>query len=146
MIKVKLEKFKKEDSKFIIDNFPTYFMDNSIENIERIINDWNHSLGFCIIYENQRVGIVSLTEKQDKSLSYGTSILKEYQGKGIATEAFKLVLKEAQKQGYTKIISSCIKSNIASRNLHKKVGFDLIKEEINSAGNEMCRWSMNIKG
>ncbi len=102
------------------------------------------SLGFCITYENQKVGIIALTEKQDKSLSWGSAIIKEYQGKGIATKAFELIVGEAQRQGYTKIISSCAKNNIASRNLHKKVGFDLIKEEVNSAGNEMCRWEMNI--
>jgi len=144
MNKVKLEKFNKDDAKFIRDNFPTYFMDNSIDNIERIIESWNQSLGFCITYENHKVGIIALTEKQDKSLSWGSAIIKEYQGKGIATKAFELIVVEAQRQGYTKIISSCAKSNIASRNLHKKVGFNLIKEEVNSAGNEMCRWEMNI--
>jgi len=143
-MRVKLEKFKKEDAKFIKDNFPSYFKDNSIDNIERIIENWNQCLSFCITYENKKVGIVSLTEKEDKNLSWGTSILKDYQGKGIATEAFNLILKKAKKQGYTRIISSCIKNNIASINLHKKVGFYLIKEEINSAGNKMCRWEMTI--
>lgn len=144
MLNIKLEKLKKEDATFIIDNFPTYFKDNSIENIEKIVNSWKSSLGFCIMYNNQKVGIIALTERQDKSLSWGTAILQEYQGKGIATKAFELIIIEAQKQGYSKIVSSCAKSNIASQNLHKKVGFDLIKEEINQAGNEMCRWEKNI--
>jgi hypothetical protein len=30
------------------------------------------------------------------------------------------------------------------RLLHRKVGFNLIKEEINQSGNEMCRWEKNI--
>ena len=141
---VSLKKFEKEDAVFIRDNFPTYFKDNSIENIESVIEGWKTSLGFCIMYDNQKVGIISLGEKQDKVLSWGTAILEEYRGKGIGTKAFELILVEAKKQGYTKIISSCAKSNIVSRNLHRKVGFTLIKEEINPAGNEMCRWERNI--
>lgn len=141
---VSLRKFEKEDAVFIRLNFPTYFKDNSIENIESIIDEWKHTLGFCIMYDNQKVGIIALGEKQDRALSWGTGILEEYRGKGIGTKAFELIVKEAQKQGYSKIISSCAKSNIASRNLHKKVGFTLIKEEINPAGNEMCRWERNI--
>ncbi len=46
MNKVKLEKFNKDDAKFIRDNFPTYFMDNSIDNIERVIESWNQKFGF----------------------------------------------------------------------------------------------------
>ena len=144
MSKVSLQKFKKNDATFIRDNFPTYFKDNSIENIEKIIDKWKASLGFCIMCDNEKVGIIALTERPDKSSSWGTSIIKDYQGKGIATKAFELIVIEAQKQGYSKIISSCAKSNIASQKLHIKVGFDLIKEEINQAGNEMCRWEMHI--
>ena len=144
MQKVSLEKFKKEDASFIKDNFPTYFRDNSIQNIENIIDEWKETLGFCIMYGKEKVGIIALTEKQDKQLSWGESIKEDFRGKGIAKEAFKLIVKEAQKRGYLKIISSCAKSNVASHNLHKRVGFELVKEEINLAGNEMCRWEMNI--
>ena len=144
MQKVGLEKFKKEDASFIKDNFPTYFRDNSIQNIENIIDEWKETLGFCIMYGSEKVGIIALTEKQDKQLSWGEAIKEDFRGKGIAKEAFKLIIKEAQKRGYSKIVSSCAKSNIASQKLHKKVGFDLVKEEVNLAGNEMCRWEMNI--
>lgn len=144
MANVSLEKFKKEDAIFIRDNFPTYFRDNSIENIENVIEQWENSLGFCIMCDNKKVGIIALTERQDKSLSWGTSIIEDFRGKGIATKAFGLAVVEAKKKGYSTIISSCSKSNIASLHLHKKAGFDLIKEEINPAGNEMCRWEMNI--
>jgi len=141
---VSLKKFEKKDAVFIRDNFPTYFKDNSIENIESSIDKWKHTLGFCIMYDNQKVGIIALGEKQEGVLCWGTAILEEFRGKGIATKAFELILVEAKKQGYSKIISSCAKSNIASRKLHQKVGFRLIKEEINPAGNEMCRWERNI--
>lgn len=141
---VSLKKFEKEDAVFIRDNFPTYFKDNSIENIESIIDEWKHTLGFCIMYDKQKVGIIALSEKQAGVLSWGSGIVEEYRGKGIATKAFELILVEAKKQGYSKIVSSCAKTNIASRNLHKKVGFTLIKEEINPAGHEMCRWERDI--
>ena len=98
MQKVSLEKFKKEDAAFIKDNFPEYFRDNSILNIENIIDEWKEKLGFCIMYGSEKVGIIALTEKQDKQLSWGEAIKEEFRGKGIAKEAFKLIVKEAQKE------------------------------------------------
>ena len=144
MQQVRLEKFKKEDATFLQENFSYGFLDKSIENFENIIEGWKTSLGFCIVYNDEKVGFISLSEKQDKKLSWGTAIKEEYRGKGIAGEAFKLIVQEAKKRGYFTIISSCAKSNTASQALHKKVGFSLIKEEINQAGNELCRWEMNI--
>lgn len=144
MQKVRLVKFKKEDATFLLENFSYGFLDKSIENFENLIEKWKTSLGFCIIYNDEKVGFISLGEKQDKKLSWGIAIKEEYRGKGIAGEAFNLIVQEAKKRGYSTIISSCAKSNTASKKLHKKVGFDLIKEETNLAGNEMCRWEMNI--
>ena len=144
MLNVSLIKLNREDVKFIKDHFSTFFKDNSIENIERIIDSWKQSLGFGVVCDNQKVGIIALSEKADQSLSWGVAILEDYQGKGIATKAFELVVNEAKQKGYSKIISSCAENNIASKNLHKKVGFSLIKEEINQAGNKMCRWEISI--
>lgn len=145
MEKVGLAKFVKEDAKFIKENFPNYFRDNSIENIERIIVETKpDALWFCITYDGEKVGIISLGEKQDKKLSWGIMIKEEYRGKGIAQTAFELIKTKAKERGYSTIISSCSTDNIASTRLHEKCGFDLIKTEINQAGNEMHRWEREI--
>ena len=145
MKNVDLIRFKKEDAAFIQENFPTYYRDNSIENIERMIVETKpDALWFCITYGGEKVGIISLGEKQDNKLSWGVMIKEEYRGKGIAQKAFDLIKNKAKTQGYSTIISSCSTDNIASTRLHEKCGFNLIKTEVNQAGNEMYRWEMQI--
>ena len=131
---VKLIKLEKSDAEFVRQNFPGYFRDDSVENIERIIESWKKSLCFCITYMNEKVGIITLGEKQEKKLSWGVMIKEEYRGKGIAKTAFEIIEKLAKEKGYSTIISSCAKENLASKRLHEKVGFVLIKEETNAAG------------
>lgn len=142
--KIDLIKFEKEDAEFIKENFPSYFKDNSIENIEKIIESWQSTLSFCITFNDKKVGIITLGEKQDKKLSLGMMIKDEFQGKGIAQFAFELIKSKARELGYSTIISSCSIDNIASIRLHQKCGFKLIKAEINTSGKEMYRWGMEI--
>ena len=143
--KVHLIKFTKEDAKFIQENFPTYYRDNSIENIERVIAETKpDALWFCITYNGKKVGIISLGKKEEGKLSWGVMIKEGYRGKGIAQEAFDLIKNKAKAQGYTTIISSCSTDNFASTRLHEKCGFNLIKTEVNQAGNEMHRWEIEI--
>lgn len=143
MENVQLTKFEPNDAAFIKDNLPLYFKDNSISNIIDIIKRWSQELGYCILYNNEKVGIISLSKKGD-NYSLGTAIIDKYQNNGIASKAFQLICAEAKKQGITKIISSCKKSNIPSINFHKKVGFQLTIEETNAAGYQMLRWEINI--
>ena len=145
MKKIDLVRFEKEDAKFIQKNFPTYYRDNSIENIKKIIVETKpDALWFCITYGGEKVGIISLGEKQDGKLSWGVMIKEEFRGQGIAQEAFDLIKKKAKDQGYLTIISSCSTDNVASTRLHEKCGFNLIKTEVNQAGNEMHRWEIEI--
>ncbi len=144
MNKVSLSKFQVEDAGFVKNNFASFFKNPTLDEVEKRIELWQDNLGFCINFGNNRVGLITLSEKQDKKLSFGIEILKEFRGKGIATHAFNLAAAEAKKRGYSTIISSCGKTNIASKNLHKKLGFALIKTEINAAGKEMCRWEKKI--
>lgn len=141
---VKLQKFTKEDAGFIIENFPGYFKTPTIEFVENQIEKWAKSLAFCIVYNDEKVGIITLSEKEGKKLSWGIIIKEEYRRRGIAKEAFEIISVVAKEKGYSMVISSCAKENVASANLHEKVGFSLVKEEINSAGREMLRWEKEL--
>lgn len=141
---VRLEKFKNEDAYFIQKNFPNYFKNNNIENIERTIKSWESSLSFCIVYRGEKVGIITLGEKEGGELSFGVMIKEEYRGIGIAQKAFAMIKDKAIEKGYSLIVSSSAVNNIASNKLHEKVGFKLKKTEINQSGREMNRWEMEI--
>ena len=140
---IQLIKFKPADATFIKNNLPFYFKDNSVSNIRSIINRLTNELGYFILYNKEKVGIISLSQK-DEGYSWGIAVIDKYQNNGIASKAFQLICAEAKKQCITKIISSCKKSNTPSIKLHEKVGFKLVKEETNAAGNEMLRWEINI--
>ena len=144
MKNVELVKFEKEDAMFIQTNFPTWFFDNSIQNIESKIESWKDSLCFCIKYDNKKVGIITLGQREEKSLVWGVAVKEDYRGKGIAQKAFSLIKEKAKQKGFDRIISSCSSDNAASKRLHEQVGFTLVKTEVNQAGNKMHRWEMLI--
>lgn len=142
--KIRLSKFEKDDAEFIQDNFSFAFRDCSITNLESIIEGWKNTLGFCIVYNNEKVGFIILSQKQEGKLGFGIAVRQEYRGLGIATKAFSLAKEKAKEKGYSVITSSCSADNYASKGLHEKLGFKIIKTETNSAGNEMYRWEMVI--
>ncbi|MBQ8909274.1 MAG: GNAT family N-acetyltransferase [Clostridia bacterium] len=144
MEQVDIIKFKKEDATFIREHFSSYFSDDSIESIEKRIDYWQNTLGFCITYNGEKVGMISLSDKQDGRLCWGVMIIEKYRRKGIARKAFELIRGRAKERGYSIIASSCAAGNVASVHLHEKVGFKRVKKEINSVGNEMYRWEMEI--
>lgn len=137
---VTLTKFKIENAEFVQHNFPYYFKDSSIENIEQAIKNWENTLAFCINYNNKPIGIISLSERSSTELSFGIAIIEEFRGQGLAEIAFEKISHLAKENGFQKIISSCSSQNRASKRMHEKLNFKLIKEEINPAGNKMCRW------
>ena len=63
--------------------------------------------------------------------------LKEYRRKGYAFEAMKQAYEYAKKSGYKIATAQIRKDNIASIQLHKKLGFALDREMINKRGNEV---------
>ena len=142
--KVALFKLEKEDAKFIQENFSFAFRDNSIEFIEDWIVKTASSLLFGISYDDEKVGFISLAKKEEGVLNWGIAVKTGYERKGIAFRAFELAKQEARNIGYKKIVSSCSRDNIASKKLHEKCGFGLIKTEINQAGKEMHRWELEI--
>ena len=143
--KVELKKFEKQDAVFLQENFSYAFRDSSLENLEGIIDGWKDSLCFAIVYDKKKVGFISLGQKPEGKLGFGIAIKEEYRGLGIATKAFSLAKDKAKEKGYRVITSSCSADNYASKGLHEKLGFKLIKKETNPAGNEMYRWELDIK-
>lgn len=77
-------------------------------------------LGFCIVYDSQKVGLISLGKKQDKTLNFGIMILPNFRKKGIATSVFDLAKNVSKSKGYLIITSSCAKRKSRKRKLAQK--------------------------
>lgn len=85
-----------------------------------VIKDRNEILGVC--------GLHDIVNGEARELGYW--IGRQYWGKGYATFAVKMVLKFAfQNLGVTRIGSATLESNIASRRVLLKAGFNLLRVE-----------------
>jgi len=107
-----------------------------------MIDEWN-SLSykgsffemFAVIYDGKIVGTVSLYEK-DSEIEAGPIIFNGSRRKGYGAEAVAAALEKAKAYGYKMAVAHVRKDNSASICLHKKLGFALRKEYINSKGHE----------
>lgn len=144
-----LRKFNEKDLDFLLS--VNYFKSPTKEFVMPVLNDWikgeneDHlRLARCIMLDNKPIGVISLGEKEKGVVGFGISILEEYRKNGYGTIAFNLAKEELRDLGIKKIKSSCAYSNIASKALHKKLGFILNKTEINPAGNKMNRYELEL--
>ena len=143
-MKIELIKFKEDDMAFIQKYFSEWFLNPSEENILNSIKKWENELGFCILFNGEKVGITVLTQKPNKCLSWGIMIKDDFRKAGIASESFKLIINEAKKKGFNKVVSSCADDNFPSIKLHEKVGFICLGFEENKSGKKMYRWEYEI--
>lgn len=149
--KIWLRKFNEKDLDFILSKFSYFFITQTKEFVSSILNSWINGkseghLQFarCIMCDLQPIGIISLGEKEKGIVSFGMAILEAYRGNGYGTVAFNLATSELKGLGVKKIKSSCSYDNNASKMLHKKLGFTLIKSETNLAGNKMNRYELEL--
>ncbi len=118
--------------------------DKSQEEILSIIQDWQtldfngkYFEMFAIVDGDNIVGTISLYQHNDYIISAGPEIFTEYRRKGYAFEAMKQAYEYAKKRGYKIATAQIRKDNIASLQLHKKLGFVLDCEMINKRENEV---------
>ena len=155
---ISLRKFNKTDIPFIMQNWVgankvnPFFESANEEKLTEIFAMWeeeklrngNCHLVYCVLLDNRPVGLIGLTENIKEKFNLDLYIEDIYRGKGIGTQAFKLLENIAKQRGIATLTSSCTQANIASTNLHKKVGFNLIKAELSPNGTPMFRWQKDI--
>ena len=159
---VTIRKFVINDIEFVLNNWVGtdklggYWKDATKESLTKSFADWDSEIDiqgrprvkYCIeITENGRkipVGVIYYSYNEEGCLTYNIFIDENYRGKGYAVQATKLAEEKLKEKGIKIVKSSSFHKNIASINLHKKVGFVLIKQEINPAGNLMYRWEKHL--
>jgi len=78
---------------------------------------------FIIKNLKTHIGQVRFDWLKNEQAEVSVSILKEFQGKGFATKALFLAIKEIRKQKKAKIIAEIHKNNVASIKLFEKLNF-----------------------
>lgn len=156
-MKIRLRKFNNNDIDFVVNNWvgtdklDGFFKDRTKENLEKSFKKYEEEksgdrflYSYCIEFEGRPVGIIQFTEKYKDTPNLNLYIEDIYRNKGIGTNAFKLAKEILKLKGFDLITSSCRQDNVASVNLHKKLGFELIKSELSPNGTPMFRWQIKI--
>lgn len=155
---ITVRKFNIDDMCFIVDKWlgtdrlDGIFQNAEKEKIEELISIWEKEvddkgdfyLGFCIEKEGVPIGIIMLSENIKGIPTFGIAIDIDYRGRGYGKQASMLVFEELKQRGYKLLKSSCRQNNIASKKLHEKLGFQLIKSELSPNGTPMYRWEKRI--
>ena len=102
-----------------------------IKAIEKMIGDWN-SLDyhgkyfemFAIVRDEKVVGTLSLYEHSKSVVSIGIELFLGSCGKGYGTAAMSKALDICREKGYKIVYQQVRADNLASINLHRKIGFE----------------------
>lgn len=86
--------------------------------------DENH-LEYGIFLEEKLIGFVNDCEFTDEEIEIGYVIHPEYQNRGYASEAVKVVIEELWTMGFQKITAGFFEENGASRRVMEKCGMHL---------------------
>lgn len=103
-----------------------------IPTIEEWDNGHINECRFVKVINNEVVGWVALSKGKSVSPAYdgvcevSIYISSQSRGQGIGDELLKAVIKESEKRGYWMLESIIFSDNIASINLHRKNGFEII--------------------
>lgn len=78
------------------------------------------------------VGTIGAYDYEDDHIEIGFSVVKDWQGRGIATEALKKVLEYlTENEGISYVSAWCAADNIGSRKVLEKAGMMLVGIEKN---------------
>ena len=110
---------------------PIMYTDMSMEQIEKMIRQWNKKQVnnryfemLAVICDEMIVGMISLYQHSDHVISIGPEIFPEYRRNGCAKEALKLACEKAKKMGYKIVSQQILIHNQASIALHRSLGFE----------------------
>jgi len=89
------------------------------------------TLRFVAEEHNRVVGWIAISPVSTRTVYSGVGEVSVYissdsKGKGIATELFKVLIEESEKEGFWTLQSSIFAINTSSIQLHKKMGFRIV--------------------
>ena len=111
---------------------PYATLETAQETVRRLIASYddNHSYSWVMDSDDVVVGIIGAYDYQNEHIEVGFSIVKGWQGRGLATEALRKVLEYLTgNEGIPCVIAGCASENIGSRRVLEKAGMRLVRTE-----------------
>ncbi len=104
------------------------------ETVRRFVDGYadDHAYSWVMDVDDVIVGTIGAYDYQDNQIEVGFSVVKGWQGRGLATEALKKVLEYlTENEGIGCVTAWCAAENIGSRRVLEKSGMKLVREEKN---------------
>ena len=87
-----------------------------------------HSYSWVMDLDDIVVGTIGAYDCTKDQIEVGFSVVKNWQGRGLATEALKAVLKYlTENEGFPRVIAWCAEENTGSRRVLEKAGMRLVQ-------------------
>ena len=99
---------------------------------------------FAVRANGCMVGMVSLFEHEDGTVSNGVDVFSPFQRCGFAHQATTLLMDAARSRGYAVMSSQIRTDNAASIALHRKLGFTPGEPWVNRRGREVRTWRKEL--
>lgn len=99
---------------------------------------------FAVWVNGYMVGMVSLFEQEDGTVSDGVDIFPVFRRCGFARQALTLLEDKARARGFTVMTAQVRTDNVASIALHSALGMRPGQPWINRRGNEVCTWRKEL--
>ncbi len=105
------------------------------ETVGKFIDSYGdrHSYSWVMDVDDVLVGTIGAYDYKDNRIEVGFSVVKSWQGRGLATEALKKVLEYlTENEGIPCVTAWCASENAGSRRVLEKAGMQYIRTEKNS--------------
>jgi len=130
-----------------------HYPKHSYAELKSILSDWSKKTidnkyfeMLAVVRDEKVVGMISLYEHSEHIVSCGPEIFEEYRGQGFGFRAMEIALDMAKNKGYEIATAQIRKDNVASIELHKKLGFESdFYPYKNKKENEVCIFLKALK-
>ena len=144
-----LRNFQKED---VLELRRCIYLDLTVKQVEDIICDWEKKQYnnryfemFAVVADEKIVGMLSLYQHSEETVSIGPKIFVEYRRKGFAKEAMICACWVAKQKGFKSVSQQIRVNNIASIELHRSLSFETNQIVCtNAKGNKVLIYSKYI--
>jgi len=112
-----------ESTRKWLENNNTITIDETLDWFDKTNPNW-----YVIYYKNIKAGYIRTSDDTGKSICIGCDVHPDFRRKGIAFQAYNLILDQLIENGYVNIWLDVFKKNIPAINLYKKLNFKKICE------------------
>ena len=99
---------------------------------------------YLIKNSKETVGVINMYGHGADTISVAPEIFKKFRNKGFAIKSLNIAYKIAKEKGFDKVIAGIREENVASQNLHEKLGFIFVKDFTSKNGKPMKLYCKNL--